>query len=71
MDTLDIEPVHHLLLSHLGEKSFTVPVDVALHGAFPICDPDLDGSERIATLAGAIRSGLREAACSGRMEGRP
>lgn len=50
MDTLDIEPVHHLLLSHLGEKSFTVPVDVALHGAFPVCDPGLDGSERIATL---------------------
>ena len=50
MDTLDTEPVHHLLLSYLGEKSFTVPADVALHGAFPICDPTLDGSERIATL---------------------
>ena len=63
MDTLDIEHGHHLLLSHLGEKSFTVPVDVALHGAFPICDPTLDGSERIATLV------LARGGCTLRAEG--
>ena len=63
MDTLDTEPVHHLLLSYLGEKSFTVPADVALHGAFPVCDPGLDGSERIATLV------LARGGCMLRAEG--